>query len=183
MGDGGRMRVVPLRHVGGRGVSKRSGPTPQRLRPLGPEAFAKVVTFCPEAFVAVDAGGIVTEWNPRAHADFGWRRDEIVGQRADETIIGGGSIRATSAVDPGEGFNGNGYGNGSGNGNGGGVGNDGGAVARSDAHARLLAMVTASWEQVATEALVFALGPAQEGSRRGWGAFLRRLDGAETTAR
>jgi PAS domain-containing protein len=33
-----------------------------------------------EAFVAMDAGGFITDWNPAAEATFGWSREEAVGR-------------------------------------------------------------------------------------------------------
>src|ERR1700733_2826449 len=70
-------------------MSKRSGPASQAKRATGP-VLARVMAFCPQAFVALDAAGIVIEWNPQAEALFGWRRDEVVGQRAEETVFPGG---------------------------------------------------------------------------------------------
>ena len=40
-----------------------------------------------EAFIAMDAGGSVTEWNPQAVSTFGWTRSETVGKLLSETII------------------------------------------------------------------------------------------------
>lgn len=35
---------------------------------------------CQDAFIGVDADGLVTDWNPAAEAMFGWFRDEMIGQ-------------------------------------------------------------------------------------------------------
>jgi len=40
-----------------------------------------------DAFVAIDAHGQVSDWNPRAEAMFGWSRDEVLGRNLAETII------------------------------------------------------------------------------------------------
>jgi PAS domain S-box-containing protein len=40
-----------------------------------------------DAFVGVDAGGLIVEWNPRAEALFGWTRDEACGRSLLETLI------------------------------------------------------------------------------------------------
>jgi len=40
-----------------------------------------------EAFVAMDAGGFIIDWNPQAQATFGWSRDEAVGRVLADTII------------------------------------------------------------------------------------------------
>jgi len=40
-----------------------------------------------DAFVGMDAGGFVTDWNPQAEATFGWSRAEAVGQVLADLII------------------------------------------------------------------------------------------------
>lgn len=40
-----------------------------------------------DAFVAMDAGGLITEWNPQAEAVFGWSRSEVMGRLLADTII------------------------------------------------------------------------------------------------
>jgi len=40
-----------------------------------------------DAFVAIDAAGIVTDWNPQAEESFGWSRDEAIGRDLAATII------------------------------------------------------------------------------------------------
>ena len=49
--------------------------------------WARLVSLCPDAFVEVDGGGMVTEWNPRAEEMFGWRRDEVVGRSIFDTLL------------------------------------------------------------------------------------------------
>ena len=40
-----------------------------------------------DAFVGMDAGGIIIEWNKAAEAMFGWRADEVVGHTLSSTIV------------------------------------------------------------------------------------------------
>jgi PAS domain S-box-containing protein len=46
-----------------------------------------LVDTAPEAFVATDAAGTITDWNRQAEAVFGWSREEAVGRPLVETII------------------------------------------------------------------------------------------------
>jgi diguanylate cyclase (GGDEF)-like protein len=45
------------------------------------------VGLWPEPYLEVDGAGVVAEWNPRAEEVFGWRRDEVVGRPAVETLL------------------------------------------------------------------------------------------------
>jgi PAS domain S-box-containing protein len=45
-----------------------------------------VIETAPDAFVSIDAGGAVTEWNPAAQQMFGWSRDEVLGRNVAELI-------------------------------------------------------------------------------------------------
>src|SRR5687768_992249 len=40
-----------------------------------------------EAYVAMDAGGFIVDWNPEAERTFGWSREEAVGRVLADTII------------------------------------------------------------------------------------------------
>lgn len=40
-----------------------------------------------EAFIAIDEGGVITEWNKQAEETFGWPRQDILGKLLVETII------------------------------------------------------------------------------------------------
>lgn len=40
-----------------------------------------------EAFVSMDAGGFIIDWNPQAETTFGWTREEAVGRVLSDTII------------------------------------------------------------------------------------------------
>jgi diguanylate cyclase (GGDEF)-like protein len=63
------------------------------------------VGLWPEPYLEVDGAGVVAEWNPRAEEVFGWRRDEVVGRPAAETLLPAelddpmASLAATSAGD------------------------------------------------------------------------------------
>ena len=45
------------------------------------------VALWPEPFFEVDGSGTVIEWNPRAEEVYGWRRHEVVGRPATETVL------------------------------------------------------------------------------------------------
>jgi PAS domain S-box-containing protein len=51
------------------------------------ERLRRVLETVYEAFVSIDAGGVITDWNPEAEATFGWSRDEAVGGPLSEMII------------------------------------------------------------------------------------------------
>lgn len=40
-----------------------------------------------DAIITIDAGGVITTWNPHAEKIFGWSSHEIIGQKAADTII------------------------------------------------------------------------------------------------
>ena len=40
-----------------------------------------------DAFVAMDADGLITAWNPAAESTFGWTRDEAIGRMVSQTMI------------------------------------------------------------------------------------------------
>ncbi|HXE74058.1 MAG TPA: PAS domain S-box protein [Candidatus Xenobia bacterium] len=56
-------------------------------RKLGEEKYRALLDSAPDAFVAMDDQGVITEWNPRAEAAFGWTRAEVVGRPLADTII------------------------------------------------------------------------------------------------
>jgi diguanylate cyclase (GGDEF)-like protein/PAS domain S-box-containing protein len=47
----------------------------------------RLISACPDAFLEVDATGLIIEWNPRAEALFGWSRDEVIGRPAGDTVL------------------------------------------------------------------------------------------------
>jgi PAS domain S-box-containing protein len=51
------------------------------------ELLRQIIDTAHDAFVAVDAGGRIVEWNPRAEALFGWSRGEACGRSLLETLI------------------------------------------------------------------------------------------------
>lgn len=51
------------------------------------ERFRRLVETSTEAFIAMNAEGVITEWNHQAEVVFGWSRDEALGRRLVETII------------------------------------------------------------------------------------------------
>ena len=82
-----------------------AGPVPPRRPPVAHvvAAGAPMITYAnwrhrctafvalwPEPFLEVDGAGIVIEWNPRAEEVFGWRRHEVVGRPAAETVLPAG---------------------------------------------------------------------------------------------
>lgn len=71
MGDGGRRPPV-------------AEATRWRDRCLG------LISNCPDAFLEVDAAGLIVEWNGRAEELFGWTRDEVIGRPAGETVLASG---------------------------------------------------------------------------------------------
>jgi PAS domain S-box-containing protein len=54
---------------------------------MSDERLRLVLDTAHEAFVSMDAEGVITAWNPAAEATFGWSRDEAVGRPLSETII------------------------------------------------------------------------------------------------
>jgi len=51
------------------------------------QRFRRLIETSTEAFIAIDADGVITEWNRQAEATFGWSRGELVGRRLEDTII------------------------------------------------------------------------------------------------
>ncbi len=46
-----------------------------------------IIENATDAFVAIDAQGVITAWNQSAELTFGWSKDEIVGKPVAETLI------------------------------------------------------------------------------------------------
>ena len=53
----------------------------------GDRRLDRLIAGCPDAFVEIDRGGIVVEWNAGAEAAFGWSRDEVVGAFVADTVL------------------------------------------------------------------------------------------------
>src|SRR5262249_37765384 len=47
----------------------------------------KVLETAYEAFIEMDAQGVITEWNPRAEVLFGWKRSEVLGRRVGDVVV------------------------------------------------------------------------------------------------
>lgn len=47
----------------------------------------QIIETARDAFVSMDADGIITDWNPQAEEIFGWSRKEALGRNLAETII------------------------------------------------------------------------------------------------
>ena len=50
-------------------------------------APAPVIDTANDAFIAIDAAGVITDWNPQAETTFGWSREEAIGRTLAELII------------------------------------------------------------------------------------------------
>lgn len=51
------------------------------------ERTRNILESANDAFVAMDAGGLITEWNRQAELLFGWTRDEALGKRLSALLI------------------------------------------------------------------------------------------------
>ncbi len=120
----------------------------------------RMVSVCPDAFLEVDASGLLIEWNPRAESLFGWTRDEVIGRPAHETVLS----RIQPGTSPGDGSTG-------------GVAN--GADQLPDGARRQLRLVHRTGAPVAVEARVFTTG---YGPTRCVSAFVRSIDGPDRAA-
>ena len=49
----------------------------------------RLIAGCPDAFVEIDRGGVVVEWNAGAEAAFGWGSDEVVGTMVTDNLLVG----------------------------------------------------------------------------------------------
>ncbi len=50
-------------------------------------ATRQIIETAHDAFVAIDATGIIIDWNPQAEATFGWSRAEAMGRELAETVV------------------------------------------------------------------------------------------------
>ncbi len=64
-----------------------TGDPPRTMQRAAHERVGRLIAFSAEAYVEVDAAGVVTEWNPQAERVLGWRRDEVVGRGVHETVL------------------------------------------------------------------------------------------------
>ena len=51
------------------------------------ERLRQMIESASDAFVAMDAGGVIVDWNPAAERLFGWSGSEALGRRVSDTII------------------------------------------------------------------------------------------------
>ena len=120
------------------------GQHPETKQPRWRDRWAQVVSLCPDAFVEVDTGGTVIEWNPRAEEVFGWRRDQVVGRPVTETLS-----------PPELGFS---------------PFSEGSGPPGSDGDHRWLSLMHRTGHRVVADGVVFGIG---RGSRRSIAGFLR----------
>ena len=86
--------VIPLMQAGAEAhyvvSSSRLDFTPSRAfeSPRGAEQrLGSILETTHEAYIGMDAFGLVTDWNPAAEQLLGWARDEVVGQVLSQTVI------------------------------------------------------------------------------------------------
>ncbi len=51
------------------------------------ERLRSIIDTAYDAFIAMDAEGYITDWNPQAEITFGWSKHEIIGRKLSDTII------------------------------------------------------------------------------------------------
>lgn len=51
------------------------------------ERTRRIIESAYDAFISIDARGLITDWNPRAEQIFGWTRSEALGRSLAETIV------------------------------------------------------------------------------------------------
>jgi len=59
----------------------------QRALRNSEQRLRDILQGAPNAFLAVDAEGLILEWNVEAEATFGWPRSEAIGRRFADTIV------------------------------------------------------------------------------------------------
>jgi PAS domain S-box-containing protein len=47
----------------------------------------QILDTAQEAFVSMDSGGRIIDWNPQAQETFGWHRDEVIGRQLSDMLI------------------------------------------------------------------------------------------------
>ena len=73
----------------------------------GDRRLDRLIAGCPDAFLEVDRGGVVVEWNAAAESAFGWSRDETMKaerlrhrRAAEKRCARAGLLRRCSPVPP-----------------------------------------------------------------------------------
>ncbi len=51
------------------------------------ERYRSIIETAQDAFISIEANGVITDWNRQAELTFGWAHTEIIGQTLVETII------------------------------------------------------------------------------------------------
>ena len=51
------------------------------------QRICQIIDSAGDAFIAMDARGIITDWNKTAEAIFGWSKAEVIGQSVSDTIV------------------------------------------------------------------------------------------------
>jgi diguanylate cyclase (GGDEF)-like protein/PAS domain S-box-containing protein len=59
----------------------------EQARAEADAVYRETLQAVPDAFIGVDADGLVTDWNPAAGAMFGWSADEAVGSPVDRIFV------------------------------------------------------------------------------------------------
>jgi PAS domain S-box-containing protein len=59
----------------------------EKLKKQAEEKTRLIVDNAFDAIITMDAGGIITTWNPQAETIFGWGREQALGKKAFEAII------------------------------------------------------------------------------------------------
>jgi PAS domain S-box-containing protein len=77
-----RIELVPPTKPDG-GHARNDSPTAE----WSGDQLRSVIDTAHEAFVSMDADGMITYWNPEAERTFGWSREEAIGRVLAETII------------------------------------------------------------------------------------------------
>jgi PAS domain S-box-containing protein len=57
------------------------------LLPRGDDELRAILDSAHEAFISMDEGGLITEWNRGAEVTFGWSRDEAIGSVLADTVM------------------------------------------------------------------------------------------------
>jgi PAS domain S-box-containing protein len=79
------------------GAVRRRAETEAELRRTD-ERARQIVAAAPDAFVTLDAAGVICDWNPAAERLFGWSAEEALGRRLSEMIEDPDDLEAVQDV-------------------------------------------------------------------------------------